>query len=79
MKVNIYLRCTAVSQTSGIPCGICLTIGESAEEIDYDELAANLNLNAVADVLKIPRDCLEIITPEEYDSEFEAGDEKQKS
>lgn len=75
MEVKIYLRCTAVHPTSSIPCGICLTIGEFPKEIDYDELVSGLNLNALADVLKVPRDSLEIITPEEYASEFDEGEE----
>ena len=79
MEVKIYLRCTAVHPTSSIPCGICLTIGESPKEIDYDELVSGLNLNALADALKVPRDSLEIITPEEYASEFDEGEEKKKS
>lgn len=71
MEVKIYLRCSAVHPTSDIPCGICLTIGESPKEIDYDELVSGLNLNALADVLHVSRDSLEIITPEEYASEFD--------
>ena len=70
MEAKIYLRCSAVHPTSDIPCGICLTIGESPKEIDYDELVSGLNLNALADILQVPRGSLEIITAEEYNSEF---------
>ena len=71
MEVKIYLRCSAVHPTSDIPYGICLTIGESSKEIDYDELVSGVSLNALADFLKVPRESLKIITPEEYVSEFE--------
>ena len=65
MEVKIYLRCTAVHPTSSIPCGICLTIGESPKEIDYDRLVSGLNMNALDDVLKVPRDSLQLNTTEE--------------
>lgn len=75
MKIKVYLKCSSMPLLVEGPGYIAVTLGESPTEIDYDELAADLNLNALADVLKVPRDSLEIITPEEYASEFDEGEE----
>lgn len=71
MEISVYLRCSAIPLLSGAPGNFCLTIGESETEIDYDELVSGLNLNALADMLQVPRDSLEIITPEEFASELD--------
>lgn len=73
MKVNFYLEITHMPYTGTTldsPIGLCFELGESETEIDYDELVAALNLNALADSLKVPRGSLTIITPEEYAAEY---------
>jgi hypothetical protein len=73
MKVNVYLRTTAmpyIGEPLDSPLGLAITLGETEQEIDYDELVADLNLNALADSLKMPRGSLTIITPEEYAAEY---------
>lgn len=75
MEIKVYLKCSSMSLLVDGPGYIAVTLGESPTEIDYDELVADLNLNALADALKVPRDSLEIITPEEYTSEFDEDGE----
>lgn len=75
MEIKVYLKCSPMSLLVDGPGYIAVTLGESPTEIDYDELVADLNLNALADALKVPRDSLEIITPEEYTSEFDEDGE----
>lgn len=75
MEIKVYLKCSSMPLLDDGPGYIAVPLGESPTEIDYDELVADLNLNALADVLKVPRDSLEIITPQEYASEFDEGEE----
>lgn len=75
MEIKVYLKCSSMPLLVDGPGYIAVTLGESPTEIDYDELVADLNLNALADALKVPRDSLEIITPEEYTSEFDEDGE----
>lgn len=75
MEIKVYLKCSSMPLLVDGPGYIAVALGESPTEIDYDDLVADLNLNALADVLKVPRDSLEIITPEEYASEFDEGEE----
>lgn len=73
MKVNFYLETTHIPYTGtklDSPIGLCFELGESETEIDYDELVADLNLDAVADRLEVPHGSLNIITPEEYAAEY---------
>lgn len=73
MKVNVYMRTTAIpyiGKPLNSPVGLAFLLGETEQEIDYDELVADLNLNALADSLKVPRGSLTIITPEEYAAEY---------
>lgn len=73
MKVNVYLRTTAIpyiGEPLDYPVGLAITLGTTEQNIDYDELVADLNLNALADSLKVPRGSLTIITPEEYATEY---------
>lgn len=75
MEIKVYLKCSSMPLLVDGPGYIAVTLGESPTEIDYDDLVADLNLNALADAMKVPRDSLEIITPEEYASEFDEGEE----
>lgn len=73
MKFTVYLRTTAmpyIGEPLDSPVGLAITLGDTEREIDYDEYAAGLNLNALADSLKVPRGSLTIITPEEYAAEY---------
>ena len=71
MEIKVYLKCSSMPLLDDGPGYIEMTLGKSPTEIDYDELVADLNLNALADVLKVPQGSLEIITPEEYAAETE--------
>lgn len=71
MDVKVYLRCSKLPLLLGAPGEICISIGESTKKIDYNDLASKVDLDALAYFLKVPRGSLEIITPEEYNSEFE--------
>lgn len=75
MEIKVYLKCSSMPLLVDGPGYIAVTLGESPTEIDYDELVAGLNLNALADaladVLKVRQGSLEIITPEEYAAETE--------
>lgn len=71
MEIKVYLKCSSMPLLDDGPGYIAVTLGESPTEIDYDELVADLNLNALADVLKVRQGSLEIITPEEYAAETE--------
>lgn len=75
MEIKVYLKCSSMPLLVDGPGYIAVTLGESPTEIDYDDLVADLNLNALADAMKVPRDSLEIITPEEYTSEFDEDEE----
>lgn len=75
MEIKVYLKCSSMPLLVDGPDYIAVALGESPTEIDYDDLVADLNLNALADALKVPRDSLEIITPEEYTSEFDEDEE----
>lgn len=66
MEIKVYLKCSSMPLLDDGPGYIAMTLGEAPTEIDYDELVADLNLNALADVLKVPQGSLKIITPEEY-------------
>lgn len=73
MKVNVYLRTTAmpyIGKPLDSPVGLAFLLGETEREIDYDEYVAGLNLNALADSLQVPHGSLTIITPEEYAAEY---------
>lgn len=71
MEIKVYLKCSSMPLLVDGPGYIAVPLGESPTEIDYDELVADLNLNALADALKVPQESLEIITPEEYAAETE--------
>ena len=71
MEIKVYLKCSSMPLRVDGPGYNAVTLGESPTELDYDELAADLNLNALADVLKVPQESLEIISPEEYAAETE--------
>ncbi len=73
MKVNVYLRTTAmpyIGKPLDSPVGLAFLLGETEREIDYDELVAGLNLIAVADNLQVPHGSLTIITPEKYAAKY---------
>lgn len=71
MEIKVYLKCSSMPLLDDGPGYIAVTLGESPTEIDYDELVVDLNLNALADVLKVRQGSLEIITPEEYAAKTE--------
>lgn len=52
------------------PVGAQITIGESLEEFPYEELAKDLNIDAVASMLKVDPSEITIITPAEYDERY---------
>lgn len=48
---------------------------EFQEEMPYEVLAKSVNIEAVANLLGIAVDDIEIITPEQYDEEFGEEDD----
>ncbi|GEM_PF-3125456 len=63
-----------------IPAGLCVDIGESDKEIDYNELTKDLDKRKFLDAIGlqfIQDDKIEIITPEEYDKEYGSTEEEQ--
>jgi hypothetical protein len=69
--IKVYLRCSELPLLLCVPGETCISIGESTNEIDCDDLVSWVDLNALADFLKVQKGSMEIITPEEYNSEFE--------
>lgn len=77
-KVKIYfeIRNGGVDDKGNpVPAGAVITLGETAEDIDYDAWAADINMSAVADFLKVKPGDLRIITPEEYKEKYEDEEE----
>lgn len=71
MKATVYIACSQMPfAQEGLPWGGSIVLGETEQEIDYDELAAVLNLDAVADMLHVPRGSVSILTPEEYEEKY---------
>ena len=56
------------------PVGAQITIGESLQEVPYEELAKDVKIDAVASMLKVDPEQITIITPAEYDERY--GDQK---
>lgn len=55
------------------PVGLCVDIGESDKEIDYNELTKDLDKREFLDAIGlqfIQDDKVEFITPEDYDEEY---------
>lgn len=72
-KANIYLEIAGMDQDdqgNPKPVGVKISIGKSLEEIPYDELTHNLNINAIAKTLDVKPEAIDIITPEEYEERY---------
>ena len=72
-KANIYLEIAGMAQDdqgNPKPVGVKISIGKSLEEIPYDDLTHNLNINAIAKTVNVKPEDITIITPEEYDERY---------
>lgn len=74
-KVRLCFEVDGIAvDENGNPCpaGMAITIDETVKEIEYSELTADINLDAVARL--IPGDVrpedIRIITPKEYDEKY---------
>lgn len=56
------------------PVGVEITIGESLNEVPYEELVKCVKIDSVASMLRANPEHITIITPEEYDERY--GDEE---
>lgn len=78
MSANEVRLCFEVAgiaaDENGNPCpaGMQIAIGFTNEVIDYDDLMADINLDAIADMIpgNVKREDIRIITPEEYDEKY---------
>lgn len=81
MKIRICFRVRGLAvdeDGNPAPAGICLSVGESDEPVDYQRLTKDLDKEAFLrmtclDKIVGPED-MELITPEEYDQEFGEGE-----
>lgn len=59
---------------NGNPClaGMQIAIGFTDKFVDYDDLMADINLDAIADMIpgNVKREDIRVITPEEYDEKY---------
>ena len=72
-KANIYFEIAGMAQDdqgNPKPVGVKISIGESLEEIPYDTLTHNLNVNAIAQTLNVQPEDVAIITPDEYEERY---------
>lgn len=77
MKVRICLEVDNLAiDEDGKPCksGLCLELGETQKEIEYEKLIASVNKEAILKMACldkiVPPENAVFITPEEYDTQY---------